>query len=139
MTYNSLILNKLYRKKDAEFLKNSFEKIWYFAEIVLNLCIDKKIKNMTKYKTLASTKTINSSNSKSATRGYKMMNPAHNRCSVSIVVRGKEIGICNFTLDSKGKVSMSSKAVFSGANVTPADVYEAMGIANRYFSLTVNK
>ena len=67
------------------------------------------------------------------------MYPAHNRCSVSIVVRGKEIGICTFTLDSKGKVSMMSRAVFSGGNVTPADEYEAMGIATRYFTLTNKK
>ena len=139
MTYNSLILNKLYRKKDAEFLKNSFEKIWYFAEIVLNLCIDKKIKIMTKYKTLASTKTINSSNSKSATRGYKMINPAHNRCSVSIVVRGKEIGICTFSLDAKGEALPIAVAHFSNGNVTPADAFQATQIANRYFSLTANK
>ena len=94
---------------------------------------------MTKYKTLASTKTINSSNSKSATRGYKMINPAHNRCSVSIVVRGKEIGICTFSLDAKGEALPIAVAHFSNGNVTPADAFEAKQIANRYFSLTVNK
>ena len=34
---------------------------------------------------------------------------------------------------------MSSRAVFSGDNVTPADEYEAIGIATRYFTLTNKK
>jgi hypothetical protein len=94
---------------------------------------------MTKYKTLGSTKTINSSNSKTATRGYKMINPSHNRCSVSIVVRGKEIGICTFSLNSIGEAIPTATAHFSNGNVTPVDTFEAKQIANRYFSLTVNR
>jgi hypothetical protein len=59
-----------------------------------------------------------------------MVAPSYNRCPVSVVVRGKEIGIATFHI-ANNVVNMLSVT----GNVTPADIYEAKALATRYFTL----
>jgi hypothetical protein len=92
---------------------------------------------MTKFKTLASTKTINSANFKAVTRGYKMSMHSSSKCTVDIILRGKVAGQLTANM-SNGAVSISEKKVIMNG-VTPLDFQEAAQVANRYFTLIANK
>ena len=78
-----------------------------------------------------STKNMNFSNMKTATRTYKMVTGLYgdrkDRCAVSIKVAGREVSIVSFSI-ANGSLT---KLAVSGNPVNPMDMAEATSLAKR--------
>lgn len=84
-----------------------------------------------------STKNMNFSNMKAATRTYKMDNSAlfagrKDRCAVSIKVAGREVSIVSFSI-ANGSLT---KLAVSGKPVNPMDMAEATSLAKRAMKIS---
>jgi len=83
-----------------------------------------------------STKNMNFSNTKAATRTYKMDNSAlfagrKDRCAVSVKVKGREVGMVSFSVTGSQLVKLAT-----AGKVTPMDLTEATAVAKRFFKIS---
>ena len=79
-----------------------------------------------------STKTMNGSNTKTATRTYKMTARTANTCQVTLKVNGRENAqvLVSYSI-AAGKLTPTVKVLTAGKTITPADQSEIMALAKK--------